>query len=344
MNLPVLIPAYNPNETLIDIVHEIIAQGVHHIIIINDGSKLETEHIFSQLEAINECHVLHHAVNLGKGRALKTGLNYCYLRFKDAPGIITADADGQHLVEDIIKVGKKFMENPKSLVIGTRTFEKGIPLRSFIGNIVTRYIFRFSTGLKISDTQSGLRCIPRTVVPDFIGIEGERYEYEMNMLICTKKISLNIVETGINTVYVDNNKSSHFNPLIDSMKIYFLLIRFSFSSIFASLIDFIIFAITYSVSADILISFIVARVISGTINFIVNRRLVFQSAENITGAVIKYCLLFLAIGSMAYLSIRTLAEFGINVLLAKILAETVLFLASFSIQRDYIFVKPKEEY
>jgi glycosyltransferase involved in cell wall biosynthesis len=341
MNLPVLIPAYNPNDTLIGVVTTLIQRGARHIIVVNDGSTQECDHIFKQLELYKECHVLRHAVNLGKGRAIKTGLNYFHLNFDSAPGIVTADADGQHLAEDIIKVAEAFLSNPEKLVIGTRTFGKNIPLRSLIGNIVTKYIFRLTTGLKISDTQSGLRCIPRFAVPEFIRMDGEQYEYEMNMLISTKRQSLDVMEVAIHTLYIDENKSSHFNPIIDSMKIYFLLLRFSFSSVFASVIDFILFALAYKLSNNILTSIVSARLISGNVNFFVNKNVVFHSSENMASAIIKYYALVVIMGSVAFIAIRALSNIGINVLLAKVITETVLFIASFSIQRDFIFAKQK---
>ncbi|OGW46082.1 MAG: dolichyl-phosphate mannose synthase [Nitrospirae bacterium RBG_13_41_22] len=343
MNLPVLIPAYNPNEALLDVANSLIRHGVQHVIIVNDGSKPECDHIFKSLETMKQCRVIHHAVNLGKGRAIKTGLNYFYLTFNDAPGIITADADGQHLPEDILKVAETFRKNPDALVIGARKFDKGTPMRSLIGNIITKYVFRFLIGKKISDTQSGLRCIPRKAVPRFIEMEGEKYEYEMNMLISTKTNAMDVVEEEITTVYIGNNKSSHFNPLIDSMTIYFLLIRFSFSSFFASIIDFIIFAVIYSLSSNILAGIVFARLVAGNINFFVNKNLVFYSKENVTVTIVKYYTLFVVLGGLAFISVRTMSDFGINVILAKIVTETLLFIASFSIQRDFIFTKQKEE-
>jgi len=343
MNIPVLIPAYNPNETLLEVTKSLIQHGVQHILIVNDGSTLECAHIFESLENLEQCKVIHHAVNLGKGRAIKTGLNYIYLTFEDAPGIITADADGQHLTKDILKVAETFLKNPHALVMGARKFDSRTPLRSLLGNVITKYIFRFLIGKKISDTQSGLRCIPRNAVPRFIKMEGEKYDYEMNMLISTKINAMNVIEEQISTVYIDNNKASHFNPLIDSMMIYFLLIRFSFSSLFASMIDFIIFAVIYSLSRNILAAMVFARLVAGNINFFVNRKLVFYSKEKVTVTIVKYYVLFVALGALAFISVRTMADFGINVLFAKILTETVLFIASFSIQRDFIFTAQKRE-
>ncbi len=340
INIAVLIPAYNPKEPLLLLVEALIKFDFRRIVVVNDGSEPSCREIFDKLAGMQNCHVIHHAVNLGKGRALKSGLNYCCVNFPDLLGIVTADADGQHLPADIRKVSETFLNDPRSLVIGARIFAKGTPLRSLLGNVITRYVFRLLIGGKLTDTQSGLRCIPMGIVPDLIRLEGERYEYEMNMLISTKNSRTSIREVEIATVYLENNRSSHFNPLIDSMRIYFLLLRFSFSSLVASSIDFIIFTIIYLLRGNILTALIMARLVSGCINFFVNKNLVFRSRGGAVLPLIKYFTLFITLGTLSFLSIRTMADFGINVIAAKITAESVLFLASFTVQRDFIFAAP----
>jgi glycosyltransferase involved in cell wall biosynthesis len=344
MNIPVLIPAYNPDKTLILLVHQLIQLNFKDIIIVNDGSKQECDEIFYILGEIKQCHILRHAVNLGKGRALKNGLNYFYLNFLNSFGIVTADADGQHNPDDIVKIAKSLENNPNKLVLGVRKFGKSTPWRSLIGNTITKYIFAFLVGQKLTDTQTGLRGIPIQYIPLFIRLEGERYEYEMNMLLTSKSHNICLIEEQINTIYIENNKSSYFNPLIDSMKIYFLFIRFLLSSLFASLIDFIIFTTVFIMSNNILTGIVFARLVSGNLNFFVNKNLVFRSSESISVAIVKYYTLFIAMGGIAYFSIHAMAGFGINVILAKIMTETLLFIASFTIQRDVIFTKQEEGY
>ena len=328
---------------MLHLVDALLELDFQRIVVVNDGSEPSCADIFTRLAARKHCHVMHHAVNLGKGRALKSGFNYCCLNFPDLLGIVTADADGQHLAEDIRKVASDFLNHPQLLIIGARTFSHGTPFRSLLGNLATRYIFRLLVGGNLSDTQSGLRCIPMDIVPELIGLEGERYEYEMNMLIQTKKTRTPLREVPITTVYLDKNRSSHFNPLIDSMKIYFLLLRFSFSSLLASSIDFVIFSAVYWLKKDILTALIVARLISGGVNFLINKSLVFHDRENTSRPLLKYLALFVTLGALSFLSIRTMVDFGINAIVAKIVAESVLFLASFTIQRDFIFVGPAPE-
>jgi glycosyltransferase involved in cell wall biosynthesis len=337
MTIPVLIPAYNPDELLLGLVESLIQSGIRDIIVVNDGSRPECGSIFAALERKEHCHVLHHATNLGKGRAIKTGLNFFYLMFKDAPGIVTADADGQHTAHDISMIVEAFLNAPKALVMGARKFDKKVPLRSLVGNTLTKYVFRLLVGAKISDTQSGLRCIPRYAIPLLLNLEGEKYEYEMNVLIATKTNEIPVVEREIDTIYLDDNRSSHFNPLVDSMRIYFLLLRFFFSSIFASSVDFLVFSVAFYLCNNVLMSIICARAVAGNINFFINRKLVFRSSAHVAIAILKYYSLLVAMAAVASLAIKALADAGMNVILAKALTETLLFIASFSIQRDYIF-------
>lgn len=339
MNIPVLIPAYNPDEKMLSVAEGLMNHGVKTIIIVNDGSDARCLHIFEKLGKMEGCHILHHAVNLGKGRALKTGFNYFYLNFPDAPGIVTADADGQHLSEDVIKIAGISLKKPDNLVIGVRKFAKETPLRSLLGNTITRYVFWWLVGRKLSDTQSGLRCIPMNMVPDLIRMEGEGYEYEMNMLISSKTNHRNIIEAEISTVYLDNNRSSHFNPLIDSMKIYFLLLRFGFSSLLASLIDFVIFMISYNITNSVYASIFIGRFTIGpVVNYSINKNFVFHSKNRVADSLIKYYIFASIMAIIASILIETVrSKFMINIMLSKILVETFLFLVSFTIQRDYIF-------
>jgi glycosyltransferase involved in cell wall biosynthesis len=343
MNVAILIPAYNPEDPLLHLIDVLLERGFRPIVVVNDGSHRSCETIFDRLSYVSDCHVVHHAVNLGKGRALKTGLNFIRVHFPEVSGVLTADADGQHLPEDIDRIGEEFSNHPRSLVLGARTFGKGVPFRSRMGNLITRNVFKLLVGGGVSDTQSGLRCLPMEFIPELLRLSGERYEYEMNMLIAAQKKHTPIREVEITTVYLENNRSSHFNPFFDSMKIYFLLLRFSFSSLFASSIDFLVFSALYMVHPNILLSLIVARMVSGGVNFVVNKNIVFHSRSKSVLPLVKYLLLFLTLAALSFLSITTMAAYGMNVLAAKILAETVLFLGSFTVQRDFIFVDPVPE-
>lgn len=344
MNVVILIPAYNPDKTLLDVVDGLAALDFKHFIIVDDGSKEECGPVFDELEKNDRCHVLRHAVNCGKGRALKTGFNHFLLHFKDYAGVVTADADGQHKPQDILTVAQELVKQPGKLIMGCRKMGKEVPFRSLFGNVLTRFVFSFAVGRKISDTQSGLRGIPRKLLEELINTRGERYEFEINMLIMTKKKSIGIVEKEIETIYIEDNKSSHFNPLFDSMKIYFQLLRYTFSSLIASICDFIVFIIAFNMSGTILFSLLTARLLVGTlVHYMINRRLVFRSRARVFSTLMKYYLALAVMGFLSYLLINlSLKHLNFAVIPAKIVVESLLFVFNFLIQRDFVFTSSEE--
>ena len=335
----ILIPAYNPGSHLEQLIADLIEYGVRHIVVVDDGSSSKSAPVFERIRNFEQCHLLTHAVNLGKGRAIKTGLNYCLLNFPDAFGVVTADADGQHLVRDVAKVAQVLKSNPESLVLGVRDFDTNVPLRSKVGNGITKGVFYLLMGKYLSDTQTGLRGIPVSFMPLLLHLEGEGYEYEMNMLIATKTRGLSVIEERISTVYIEKNRSSHFNPLLDSMKIYFLLLRFSFSSLLASMLDIILFSLCFKLTSNILISIFLGRYTIGTlVNFVINRNYVFHYKEHLRRTIIRYYLFATVMGTGAFLLIRVVTEqLSVGVIVAKIVVEMFLFIISFTVQRDFIF-------
>jgi glycosyltransferase involved in cell wall biosynthesis len=345
MNIPILIPAYNPDKRLIELVESLIREGIDHIVIVNDGSHSDSEPVFTYLEKLEPCSLLTHAVNSGKGRALKTGFNYIYLQFPDCSGVVTADCDGQHRVEDIMAVANALVEKPDQLIMGVRKMGSKVPFRSLFGNVMTRFVFSFAIGKKVSDTQSGLRGLPREFIPHLINTKGEGYEFEINMLILTKLKSIHIHEVIIDTIYIEDNKSSHFNPLFDSMKIYFQLLRFAFSSLIASFFDFIIFSLMFKLTASIIVSLLIGRFLVGSLlNYVINRRLVFHSNTRVLWSLIKYYIALIVMSVLSYLLIHfAMEQLGLKVIPAKIVVETLLFALSFSLQREFVFTAKEEE-
>ena len=237
MNIAIIIPAYNPSGELVPFVERFASLDVTAVIVVNDGSNPGCDNTFQKLQGAGSVVLLEHAANLGKGAALKTGLRYAYASFEGLVGVVTADADGQHLVEDVLKVARLLESKPESLVIGTRNFARDVPLRSIIGNTCTRVLFRSLTGKRLSDTQSGLRGIPIHFVPKLLPIEANGYEFELEMLLAARHGNLSIVEQEIQTVYIDANRSSHFNAVRDSMKIYSVLFRFVLGSFLTAVVD-----------------------------------------------------------------------------------------------------------
>ncbi len=341
--LAVLIPVWQPDTNFTSLVASLLSRGFSAIVIVDDGGGPEYRAIFDEVLRPPEVHVLRHAINLGKGRALKTGMNYFLNVFPSFEGLITADADGQHTPADILTVAETFRHSPRRMVLGTREFSGNVPLRSRIGNNVTRQVFGFITGKKLADTQTGLRAIPTALIPELLTLDGERYEYEMTMLAHVCRSGTPPVEVAIRTVYLDGNRSSHFDPLRDSMRIYFVLFRFYLSSLFTAGLDMVAFTAMFWVTGNVLWSVIFGRT-SSLVNFTLNKRFVFNSGSSVATALWRYYLLVVVLGGLSYLSIRALTiNLSWNVFAAKIVVESLLSLASFSIQRTFVFAPSREE-
>ena len=228
-----LIPAFNPERPLIDLVGDLSAGGFNSIIVVDDGSPPDAAAVFAELVAIRGCELVRHESNRGKGRALKTGLAYILERHPEAEGIVTVDADGQHLAKDVVRVAESFLADAGAFVIGSRKFARDTPWRSRFGNRLTRQVFRRVAGVRLADTQSGLRCFSRVLAPRLRDLAGERYEYEMNVIAACTRLAVPFREVAIDTVYLDGNRSSHFDPVVDSVKIYLLLLGLSLSALAA---------------------------------------------------------------------------------------------------------------
>lgn len=339
-NLPVaLIPAYKPSPILPKIVAQLMDSGVFQAVIcIDDGSGTNYGEIFHKLKQAG-AHILPHSVNLGKGAAIRTGLNEFLTKYPKSVGVVTLDADGQHLSSDAIKIGTELLNN-NELILGKRTFNSDeIPLRSRFGNALTKYVFSFMTGLSVADTQTGLRGIPATFIPDLLRLKTSGYDFELDMLILTKTSRIKITEIPISTVYEHGNSTSHFNPIFDSLRIYFVFLRYAWVGFLSFLLDFGIFMFFLHIfQLPIATANVGARSISSTFNFILNRQLVFKSKSNIYKEYAKYFGLMLYViivnTSIVYFAYNYITKFSAVV---KISAEVVTFFITFLVSRSFVF-------
>src|ERR1017187_1398090 len=279
-----LIPAYKPSAGLVDLVRDLSGRGMASILLVDDGSGPEFRAIFEEAAQFPGVEVLRHAINLGKGAALKTGINHALCVFPGLIGIVTADADGQHHPEDIERVAASLREHPDALV----------PLRSRFGNILTRRLMQTLIGSKLQDTQTGLRGIPAGLAARLLRVEARGYEFELEMLIVAHQSGVAVVEVPIRTIYEPGNKSSHFNPLTDSMKIYFVLLRFSSVSLMAAVLDNLIFSLVWRRTGHILGAQVVARLGAVVFSYSMVRARVFASREAHRVLLPKYLLLVVA--------------------------------------------------
>lgn len=338
----ILIPAYKPKLDMIDFISKLRRVSDEPILIINDGSGSDFDHIFDTAKNNHKnVTVIKHEVNKGKGAALKTGFRAIIEKFNDIENIVTADADGQHHEDDVNNVIKNINSIENTLILGSRNFGTDVPARSKIGNIITRKIFNLFYEIKISDTQSGLRGLKKSYLNHFINIPYDGYEFETEMLLQCSKKAIKIKEISIQTIYKDNNSSSHFNPLFDSLKIYFVIFRYTLSSLLSALVDFLVFIVVYPIIQNILISTYTARCVSLFVNYNLVSKKVFVGS-NKKGTFIKYIILVIISGSLSSGLIYILKhKLGLPIGISKIIGETILYIVNFIVQKEVIFKSSK---
>ena len=332
-----LVPAYEPGPVLLDVIGQLKKANME-IILIDDGSGPQYSSLFDK--AFSDANVLTYTVNKGKGAALKAGMRYIKEKYGQGCVVVTVDADGQHRAEDALKLCNIAWMHPNTLVLGSRKLKKKVPLKSQIGNTVTRFVYWLSTGLKIHDTQTGLRAFCGQLLQELLLVSGERYEYEMNVLLEFARRHIPIQETEIDTIYIDNNSASHFHVLRDSYRIYKEILKFSISSFIGFLVDYALYCLLFFLSANILLANIGARIVSAIVNYSINCGFVFQSKNNIVKSAVQYFLLAAAILFGNTLLLELLVHsFGINQIAAKLLTEILFFFVSWSVQHFIIFRK-----
>ena len=335
-----LIPVYKPSRLLPELIGELRETGFE-VVVVDDGSGPEYQSLFSGCGTAAA--VLRHTVNRGKGDALKTGMQYIAEHFGAEVVVVTVDADGQHRPADAAAVGRLAYQNPGSLILGSRRLKENVPLRSQFGNTVTRLIYRISTGLKVHDTQTGLRAFNGRLIPKLLAISGDRYEYEMNVLLLFAREGIPIVEHEIATIYLDNNSQSHFNTLKDSARIYGEILKFSVSSLAGFATDYGVYTALVLSTGNLRLSNIAARAVSAGVNFTLNRKFVFKSREKLWPAAVKYFLLAAGILLGNTLVLEFLVNTGgIHQLAAKVLTEILFFACSWLVQKWFVFKKSEQ--
>ncbi len=349
--VPIIIPSYEPDEKLIKLLEELNKASLAPIIVLDDGSEPERfGDFFKRAEEEYGATVLRHAVNLGKGRALKDAFNYCLNEYPDLVGVITADSDGQHTPADILKCKKALLESPDALIMGVRDFDRaGIPARSVFGNKITSKVMSGLAGISVSDTQTGLRAIPADFMKLLMAVKGERFEFETNMLLSAKEEGISIKEVPIQTIYIEENKSSHFRPIQDSFMIYAVFGKFLVSSLSSSVLDMLLFALFCRLLRPIeglslnyvMAATIMARVISAIYNFLINYKVVFKGKGSKLRAACRYIILAVIIMLLSGTLVSRLCSLmpGVLEVLIKIPVDCILFLLSFVVQREFVYKK-----
>ena len=355
----VVLPSLDPDEKLNAVVLGLLDQGFSDIVLVNDGSKQKNLHYFTEAAQHPQVTLLHHPENRGKGAALKTAFRYVLENRRSSLGVVTVDGDGQHHSEDTAACARHMLETGK-LTLGVRDFSlPEIPGRSRMGNRITSLVFKIFVGMTIADTQTGLRAIPQKDLAPLAEIAGDRFEYETNMLLAMKNLEIPFDQVKIRTVYIEENKSSHFRAVRDSWRIYKLILahffKYTGSSLLSSVVDEGLFLLLTWALTGVLTGFafkavpvLVARVLSSLLNFYMNQKLVFKSKLPSRTSLWRYFLLAVAVGLgqmvltfviCTVLHIQDTQLVAQGIVYAAVM--TLLFMVSFLAQQRWVFAGKK---
>lgn len=372
--ISVIIPSYKPDEKLIGCIEGLKSAGFDDIIVVDDGGKAEFAPVFDKVRNIHGCTVLTHEVNRGKGAALKTAFSW-YLLNRTGRGVITVDGDGQHRPEDVVYCGERLLKKDE-VILGARDFSgEDVPKRSSFGNKFSCRVFKTFVGMKLSDTQTGLRAIPAKYLELMCEVKGDRYEYETNMLLMMKRNEIPYSEIKIHTIYENDNEGSHFRPVRDSLRIYWLILKYLFttnfmlflgSSMICYFFDWLMFAgfnlLLSQFTEGLIVTVIaygVARLISSLANFSINRLIFKKQGGSVLVTMIKYYLLVafnLLVGSITVnlisagllnfdwvidLCAKISDDSASTVLesIIKIPVDGLLYICSYNVQKHIVFKK-----
>ena len=339
----VLIPAYQPDARLPRLILELHrADPSSKIVVVDDGSGQKFSDIF-EASATAGAHVISYEHNRGKGYALREGFTW----IRDVAGdsrecVVTADADGQHTLNDIFRVGRTCTDTGKS-VLGVREFVGHVPARSRIGNTATSALFWLATGWKLKDTQTGLRAFPVALLPALLEVQGNRYEYELRVLLHLAKFRHPVSQIPIETIYEAGNPTSHFRPLQDSARIWAPLLKFAASSGVATVIDYVLVLVLNALTGALFFPVVAARLVSASVNFAMNRRVFEATGVPLRRSALRYAALAVAVVAGSYTMLAVLTGIGMPLWIAKIIADTTMYLVSYSAQSRYVFAPAQEQ-
>lgn len=348
--LSAVVPVFNPEDGLVDLCRALCDTfGV--VVVVDDGS-IENTAEFSRLP--ESCEIARHEVNKGKGRAIKTAIGYLRERHPEVAAAVFCDGDGQHTPADTVKVALKAFETGH-VTLGVRDVNrKGVPFRSRFGNVLTSFLVRLIFRFPIQDTQTGLRAIPARLFPAFQALTGERYEYEMRLFSMLKSLRESLEQVPIETIYIANNRASHFRPVADSVRVYIGLFggtffKFCASSFLGFLVDnFVFTAVLLGFQSQnwerrycILFSLVVARATSATVNYLGNKLFVFKSKSSAIRSYAKYWVLVLCIAALSYVQTALISAVfdakGFAITFIKIVIDLILFVVSYRLQKRWVF-------
>ncbi len=356
-NIAVVIPAYEPPLKFVDYLKDLIGGGANRVIVVNDGSESKYQNVFDKAKQINGVTVLEYDKNQGKGYALKHAFSYAKENLDPSSVIITADCDGQHSVKDVLRLASSASEIPSSLILGARDFSSpNVPSRSRFGNVNTRRMFNVLYGMKITDTQTGLRAFSYDMLDKMLSISGNRFEYEMNMLIVLYKQNVEFIEISIDTIYEekpdDVERRSHFKTISDSIKVWGVLLKnvngYLIGGILSAVIELAIYSLCVYLffaglieQTNLLLSAISARILSSVVNYFFNCKIVFNGKGK--SSIFRYYILWACLFVSTTVITTYLNVFNIPPVLFKFIIDIILAIISYRLQTVWVFPHNKKK-
>lgn len=355
-SIPVVIPALNPDNRIIKYIRSLEERGFNRFVVVDDGSLGDALPIFKNLEymRVNVVRLDH---NMGKGYALKEGLKYIRNNMPDASGVIMTDYDGRQGPDAVVKVADRLLKGDM-LVLGRRDIENSnISKAMRRGYKLTERVFRILYSRSVKDVQTGLRGISASLIDDMIDVRGSRYEYEPKMIVeaLSRDIPVTEIDAGpIEPIDTDDSiiyVSKNFRPLYDSFRIsvviFMTFLEYALTSISATIVDFILFFLlseyvfnAFDLNICVLLSTVCARIVSSTISFSINRKVVFKSEVNLAKNIIMfYSLAALIMLCSAELVTIFVYLFNGNKTFTKLFVDLCLFFVSYQVQQRVIFKK-----
>lgn len=349
--IPILIPAYRPDNSLLRLVRELDSMNLRRVVIVDDGSGAEFARFFDSLSNEYGCRVVHHSVNLGKGRAIKTGFNYILCHYPDAIGCVTTDCNGSFVPQDIKKIFDSLLENPGELIMGKRVLEGS---QDYVGKAVTGYkvlqlSFKYLVGVEIHDPQCVLRGIPISYMKKLMTVWGEGYEYDTKMITSCKKFGVSLREIQLQTRYEKRRNVYKYRTIKDNIPIYLTFASYIFTSIIATIVDLFLFQTLKGLFNNIKvlddtgmyipIATGLARTVSAFVNYRLNLRLVFRSKKNSIKTLRKWITLVIvqaALSAAGVTIIHTLLPWSEEVLI-KVPVDFILFFLSYYVAKEKVY-------
>ncbi len=341
MGHAVIIPMYFESRRTIALCSKLNELGAENIVVVNDGCNPNSSY-FNELTSIG-CHLVHlSGSNHGKGASIKEGIRYAHDNLYNISGYITCDADGQHKAKDVMKVSRALELRPQSLVLGKRDMKRSkVPLNLRFGNFLSSAYFKVITGKNCKDTQTGLRGIPSSLYETAVNTAGERYDYEMNFL--TKCADLKIPFYFVNIIAdYSCEEKSNFRLVKDTYLIYKTPLKFATASVGCTAIDLVLFTVFIyilpsSLAFDVALATLMARIISGGINFAINKKVIFGDAQKAKRQAVRFAVLFFCIMCTSTLTVSLLSFLPVPVTLTKAVVDLLLWTVNYTIQRRWVF-------